>query len=300
MAVILSHTERSRRIENFIEQLGGVLELSRAAEDLVEQMAREGNAASSIETAVQSLLTPMATLRTNVAGLLSGLSMTHQHVVSCGMPHNYPFAVVTASDPANAGYGTIRVAPAYSTYVNPFIGFLAGDDVTISRAANSANNATFRLRYTPNQAGGEHIANGGFSSTSNWTEASAGIEVAGGVGGFGMSTNDSLRQVKADMAIPWVDGSVYLLRFRVDSYTSGAINVGTNSTPVQFSANAVGTYEALIVADNHADGLVFTGASAQLAIDDVSMIPWTGLAFSGGIGGDSERDDSLIVTLSER
>lgn len=303
MAIILSHAERTRLLQDISAQVATLAMLSENVDQFVLGKIEQGTSASAITSDVVSLLAPLGTLRTNIATLLGQISIVHQVQVRIGMPHNYQGAVIQASDPAYNGHGTIRVPLAYSTYVNPFLSFQAGDDLTLSDAENPLNNGTFRLAITPNAAGGEMISNSGFASDSGWTEdpnPTANITITGGAAVFSSTTYDTLKQLRDDMVLPWVVGQYYLVRFSVSAYTAGAIQVGTNTIAHQFSAGALGAFEALILADGHSDGLVFTGDGASLSIDNVSMIPWTGLAFTGGLNANSANDRSLVITLSER
>lgn len=300
MAILLSHAERTTQLRDLADQVLTVAALSENAERFVTDMMDAGNPASAIETAVANLLTPMGTLRTNIASLLGGLSIVHQVAVKIGMPHNYRFARITASDPRNANYGTIRPPEAYETYVNPFVGIVAGDDVTLSDAEDPDNNGTFRVRITPNVAGGQMLTSSTLDSATGWTESSGDIAITGGEAVFSSATNDVLKQLKANMATPWTDAKAYLVTFEITSYSAGAVNIGTNTTAYQFSANAAGVHEAIIIADAHSDGLVITGVGATLSIGSIAMRPWTGLAFTGGLPADTDEDTSLVITVSER
>lgn len=301
MAILLSHAERSRRIENLVDQMSGVSELSRAAEDLVAQMIAAGNAASEIDTAVANLLTPLGTLRTNVASLLGALSITNQHVVKVGMPHNYNYARIVAEDVINYGNGTIRAQADFESILNPFSVFAAGDVITISDAENPLNNGSYIVRAGPNTAGTtNHISNGEFTgAATDWTLSGAGVAYGTNNIAFTSSSNGTAKQAVADMDTAWTAGKAYLVTFTV-GFTSGAIAVGTNTTPAQFSANTAGVHQCVIVADAHADGLVFTGVLATLTIDLVSMVPFSGIALTSPLGADDTKDESIVITLSER
>lgn len=301
MAVIISHEERTARLQNIINQMQPIADLSRAAEDLIRQMSAEGNAASAIDTAVANLLTPIGTLRTNVASLLSGLSITHQPVIRVGMPHNYTFARLVAADVINYGNGTIRVAEDFETATNPFSVLQTGDVITISDAENEANNGSYVVRAGPNTAGTtDHISNGEITgAATDWTLTGVGVAYGTNNIAFTGGSNGNAKQTVADMATGWTAGKAYLVTFTV-AFTGGAIAVGTNTTPIQFSANTAGVHQCVILADAHADGLIFQGVLATLNIDTISMVPFSGIALTTELGADDSKDESLVITLSER
>jgi len=107
--------------------------------------------------------------------------------------------------------------------------------------------------------------------------------------------------LKADMITPWTNGDYYLVRVSVSSWSAGTVNIGTNTTTAQGSAGgAAGTFYAIVLADNHTDGLVITGVGATLSLAQVEAFPMNALVLDRPLGADNAADTSIRITLQER
>ena len=307
MAVVLSGTEVVERLRAQRGVLDALIRQRRDFERQAESMEDAGYDAATIATTINGLLTDWGALRDEMVTNLSAIPIVYQSKVKIGMPANYTSAVIKASDPANSNYGTIQVEAAKETYTSPFSVFQASDVVSITSAEDDANNLPWIVRYTPATAGTDKCTNGGFASSASWTEAATGITFSGGKCNFlvadynGSITFDELYQAKAAMTGgAWTDGARYLVTFTISSYSAGSLSTGTVADRYQATFSSDGTHSAIVTADSDTKGLIFTPSTFTGSIDNVSIIPWNGLAFTGGIGSDNTADTSLVITLQER
>jgi len=112
------------------------------------------------------------------------------------------------------------------------------------------------------------LANGNFASDTLWDKG-AGWSIAAGVA-TAATASSALKQLKADMSTPWTSAIVYEVTFTI-TRSAGSLTIGTNTNANQGATYAdSGTYTALVTADAHADGLVFTGTGFSGTIDNVS------------------------------
>lgn len=119
--------------------------------------------------------------------------------------------------------------------------------------------------------GADILANGDMSSSATWTEG-AGWTVAAGVA-TAVTASTTLKQLLTDMGTPWIEGLAYEVTFTVVR-TAGSLTVGSNTDPVGEGYDAIeasGTYSREILADAHADGLIFTGTGFSGTIDNVTL-----------------------------
>lgn len=157
------------------------------------------------------------------------------------------------------------------------------------------------LNLTPETAGTQILQSNGFDSATGWTEASGNIAITGSAAVFSGATSDALKQEKANMNIAWTNNDYYLVRVSVSAWTAGTVNIGTNTSAAQGSAGgATGIYYAIVLADNHADGLVITGVGATLSLAYVEAFPFNGLSLDRPLATDNAADTSIVITLQER
>lgn len=301
MAIVLSGRECVERLGEQIASLQALKQQRSAIDRQAHNMEDAGYASGAIATTINALLTDWGTLRDQIATELSAIPLVYQAKAKIGMPALYTSAVIDAVDPANGSNATIKVNETSENLASPFSGFLAGDTVSISGAENDANNVSAVLNLTPETAGSQILQSFGFDSATGWTEASANISITGSAAVFAGATNDVLKQQKADMNIAWTNNDYYLVRVSVTAWTAGTVNIGTNTTAAQGSAGgATGTYYAIVLADNHADGLVITGVGATLSIGQIEAFPFNGLSLDRPLTTDNTADTGIVITLQER
>ena len=327
MAVVLSGREAASRLSRLTMSMNELRRQRLQIDRLASDMEAEGNTAIAIETAINALLVDWASLKAQIITELTAIPSIHQSRTKVGMPAIYNSARIIAglnnNDLADLSLGgAIRPDVACElTYGNgPFHAFLQNDIVSISSAEDSDNNISAKVLYSAAPGGVDLITNGGFASSTGWTEAGdAGTEVVI-TGGKAVFTNAgaTLSQAKADMisagvagtpSIGWVLGTLYLVEFTLDTFTGGSLSVGTNADTAQFTLNYAtapavadlnATHTALIVGDGHADGLIFTAAGLTVNMDNVKLVPFSGLAFNSSLGSDNDEDKSVVITLQER
>lgn len=170
----------------------------------------------------------------------------------------YPagFPTVSGSWPWVEGFFDERVA----------LGVVSNEFYTLDVAAlTSAQQEIYQA-----DGGTSVIANGGFASDTLWQKGS-GWSIAADVA-TAVTASSTLKQLKADMSTPWTNGKVYEVTFTI-TRSAGSLIVGTNTDNDQGATySAAGTYTALVTADNHTDGLVFTGSGFSGTVDVVSAI----------------------------
>jgi|GEM_PF-5130093 len=301
MAVVISLREMLYRLRPL---RGQIQALERQLVDMrrtQEAMEGEGQSAESVDTTIQALIDSWDSSLSSVLLELSNIPATFQVRVKPGMPAAYWNAVVDASDPINSGYGTIRVATAQETTVAPFSGtspiLVAGDRVVITNAENPLNNSAFTLRYTPQAL--STVNRVGTDFTSTW---------AGGAGDWTLATTTATHVTgnTTPLTFPYssmtsvADNTPYLCTFTV-SGNGAAKNLtvrfdATNNSRV-ISGN--GTYECIVYSESGGN-LTFLPASDFVGvISAVTLTPWTGLAFTGGLNADSAADETITVALED-
>jgi hypothetical protein len=318
MAVYLSGDEVSTRLSAQLSALRALQRQRRAIERQAEAMESEGQTASTIQTTINALLTDWGALRDQIVTELSALPILWQARVKIGMPALYDSANIEAANQSHLGAGSAPSALIRSNNTmeltksaGPFHVFLQDDIVSISAAEDADNKVTgIKVVYNTAYGGRDLISNGGFASSSSWTESGdSGTEVVitGGQAVFTAATA-TLSQAKADMynagvsnssSMGW-DAILYLVTFTLSSVSAGTLSVGTNASAAQHTVTASATHRALIVGDGHANGLVFTATGFTGNLDDVSMIPFSGLALNAPLDTDNSQDTKLVITLQER
>lgn len=303
MAVVISSRERTSRTTVISAMLSSLRRQSRAIERLEKEMRDEGATASAIKTAINALLVDWGAARDQIVTELTAIPIEHQSQVNVGQPVLYQSAVIDAADSANpGGYATIRVNATSETLVSPFAAFAAGNTISITNAEDSENNISAKVQFTPHATPTtDLISNGGFSTDTLWTKG-AGWTIAGGVAVASGALSTALKSGTGGgtaMATAWTNGQYYLVTYTV-TISAGYVNIGTNTTAAQSSATVAGAGKtAIILADGHSDGLVFTGVGFTGTIDAVSVIPFTGLALDRVLTTDNAADTSITVTLQE-
>lgn len=324
MATVLSAKQvcdRLRRIESLVRDLR---QQRATIGRYAESMEREGQTALDIETTINGMLTDWGALRTEIIDELTALPVIHQSRVKIGMPALYSSANIEAANGSHVGVDSEPSAIIRSNTLleqtktnGPFHVFLQDDIVSISSAEDSDNNVTgVKVVYNTAAGGRDIITNGGFDSASSWTESGdSGTEIVitGGKAVFTTGTC-TLSQAKADMynagasnssSQGW-DAILYLVEYTIDGFSAGTISVGTNTTAAQYtltyssSVDNNKTHRALIVGDGNAAGLVFTATGFTGNIDNVSMVPFSGIALNYPLSVDNAADSSLVITLEQR
>lgn len=318
MAVYISGKEVGDRLTRILDRVRALRADRLAIDRYAEDLEQEGVNASTIQTDINAKLVDWGSVRDEIVGDLNDLPLYWKARVKIGMSALYNSANIEANFANNllADLSTAAVIRANSSSEltsisgGPFSVFLADDVVEISNAENASNNKRLKVRYSTAPGGIDLITNGGFASATGWTEASADIGITGGVAVFANATA-TLSQAEADMvnagaasatSVGWIAATYYLCTFDVleNGSISGSLAVGTNTTPAQHTVTAVGTHRALILGDNNAAGLVFTATAFTGGLDNVSLIPFSGLAFYDELGTDNAADTKLVITLQER
>lgn len=302
MALLISNKERADLLRSEIQQLSAVNRQIIAIGKFEKELIEQGQSASTVETSVQALLDGVADQLTVYGAAIGGTPTTHQPQVRIGMPALYTSAAIDASKAIGSDFcGTIRVPSDVEGTINPFSVFAADDVVSVSKAEDAGNNGSYTVLYTPNTASTTSLlANGNMTGNyTGWTESSGDINYSANAAVFTNAVSATFKQQKADMTTPWTDGKPYLVTFTI-TQSAGSITVGTNTTSLQGSASASDTYEAIVLADAHADGLVFTALGFTGTLDSISMVPWTGLAFTTTLAADNAADSEIVITLQER
>lgn len=325
MAVVLSGREAASRLSRLTMSMNELRRQRLQIDRLASDMEAEGNTALAIETAINALLVDWASLKAQIITELTAIPSIHQSRVKIGMPATYSSANIEATNTSNVGLDSAAGAIIRSntamekTLTNgPFHVFLVGDVVSVSSAEDSDNDVTgLKVLRNPEQGGVNMITNGGFASTSAWTEASADIAITGGKAVF-TAASAVLSQAKADMynagaansSSPGWDTLVYLVEFTLDGFSAGSLSLGTNTSATQYTitysaaldlAGALNkTHRVIVTGDGDAAGLKFTGVGLTANMDNVSMIPLSGLCLNYPLGSDNDEDKSVVITLQER
>lgn len=318
MATVLSAKQvcdRLRRIEALVRDLR---QQRATIGRYAESMEREGQTALDIETTINGMLTDWGALRTEIIDELTAIPIIHQSRVKVGMPALYSSTDIEAANQSHLGVDSQPSAIIRSntsmeqTKTNgPFHVFLQNDIVSISSAEDDSNNISgIKVVYNTAAGGKNLITNGGFASSTGWTESGdSGTEIVitGGQAVFTAGTC-TLAQAKADMYNAGVsdsssqgwDAILYLVEFTLSGVSAGTLSVGTNTTAAQHTVTANATHRALIVGDGNAAGLVFTATGFTGNIDNVSMVPFSGIALNYPLSVDNTADSSVVITLEQR
>lgn len=113
------------------------------------------------------------------------------------------------------------------------------------------------------------ITNGSFTvDTNGWNLGAGFVRHSSGYIDVGPNAIATLAQPRASMAVPWVQDSVHSITFTM-TRAAGALQVGTDTDPDQYTFNFSGTYTVDIRVPNNTDGLVFTAVNFEGTIDDV-------------------------------
>jgi len=319
MAVYISGKEVGDRLTRIHDRIRALRADRLAIDRYAEDLEQEGVNASTIQTDINAKLVDWGSVRDEIVGDLNDLPLYWKARVKIGMSALYNSANIEANFANNllADLSTAAVIRANSSSEltsisgGPFSVFLADDVVEISNAENTSNNKRLKVRYSTAPGGVDLITNGGFASATGWTEAGDGgteVTITGGKAVFSVATC-TLSQAEADMvgagaasatSVGWIAATYYLVTFTLDTVSAGTLAVGTNTTPAQHTVTAAGTHRALILGDNNAAGLIFTATGFTGNLDNVSLIPFSGLAFYDELGTDNAADTKLVITLQER
>jgi hypothetical protein len=309
MAVIISEEQAAKQLQECKNILQTLIRQRKAFANQIKAMQKSGQSPSSISTFITDLLTPWDTLRDELADKISEIPGDATAVQIEFTPGTYlgtPSFYVKPYD-QGIGAGVIRINPEHEEFVSPFYQmFLDNDYIRISNAADENMNGRYRVEKAPGTAQEDVISNGIFTNTTGWTEASGNVSITGGQAVFTSAngSGDKLYQAKADMATSWTNAKLYLVTLTLSSISGGSLNIGTNTNTSQATLSSNGTYNVIIEADNHANGLVFTPTSFTGNLDSVSAIGWTGLklttAFYNDVNVDYTSDTKMKIVLEER
>lgn len=313
MATYLSGKEIGERLRRVRGIIDGLIRQRDEIERFAEAQMDEGQTAATVETSVNGLLTDWEALKAQAVTELTAIPYVWKPQVRIGMPALYKAAYVLANEQGNvnsvtgAAGGSISINSDAETTTSPFSVFAAGDVVSISKAEDSANRITGIVQYTPASPSTTRITNGDFSDSTPataWTETGDGgteVVITAGVATF-TSADCTLAQAKADMiGGGWTNAARYLVRFTLDTVTTGTLSVGTTTDPAQHVVTANGNHRAIILADNDAAGLIFTASGTFTGnLTNISVIPWTGIALDCPLLNDNAYDTKIVVALEER
>lgn len=307
MATVLTEKEAVEQLQSCRALLSNLIRVRREIGTLESRLVSAGYTPTAVANGIGGLVNDWDTLRDELVTTLSGVpgsATLYKYVISPSSYQGFTSFNVRAKNPGFGNKGTIRIDSDHEELISPFDGmFQANDIVRITNAYDPSVDGRYIVEYTPGSAQPDVISNGGFNDTSSWTEASAAIVITGGVAAF-TAASATLKQTKADMSVSWTNGKRYLVTITISGGAGGSLDVGTNTTSNQMSFSSNGTYTCNILADNHADGLVFTANGFTGNLDDVSAIGWTGLAFTTAMTTDENQatlvDTGLTIALEER
>lgn len=308
MAIIISESQAAMQLRECRNMLNSLISQRKMLGRRIKTMKDSGQSQASIVTSINALLADWDALRDEVVTTLGNIhGVTVQVEYEAGDYEGFPSFYVKPIDSDFGDRGVIRVNPEHEPFVSPFDQvLLVNDYIRISNAADPNMNGRYRIAVASNAAQSDVIANGGFASATGWTEATANVAITGGKAVFtaANSGTDKLYQAKADMATTWTNNRVYMVTVTISDFTGGSLDVGTNTNSAQGTVTGNGTFNILVTADNHADGLVFTPTAFTAGMDNVSAIGWTGLVLTTPFYNDSTvayaSDDSMKITLEER
>lgn len=308
MAIIISESQAAEQLSECRKLLSALISQRRTLARRIKTMKASGQSQASIVTSINNLLTDWDALRDEVVTTLGAIHGTAVQVeIEPGAYEGVPSFYVKPIDQGLSAHGVIRVNPEHEQFVSPFDQvFFANDYIRISNAADTNMNGRYRIAVSPGAAQEDVISNGTFTTTADWTEASANVAITGGRAVFTAAngSGDKLNQATADMATAWTNNKVYMVTITMSNISSGSLTIGTNGNTAQGTISSNGTYNFLITADNHADGLIFTPVSFTGNLDNVSAIGWTGLLlttpFYNDVNVDYASDSRMKITLEER
>lgn len=183
---------------------------------------------------------------------------------------------------SGSAWGTVAgQVKAYTGALNT----LAASDVGQASLGDMATPYAFKFQAKMNSS--TILTNGTFTGNANsWTLGT----------GFAYSSNTvaattasaTMKQAVSAMVssgADWIDGDVYEISVVITNYSAGSLQCGTNTSPSQKSSaiTANGTYTFNVTADDHADGLVFTGTGFTGTIDTISAKPCASAAVYGSM-----------------
>lgn len=301
MAVIISGKERTTRLKDIARAFANAARRSANIQRQADQLIAEGQAPTAISTQVNALL---AELEDDVAATIvqaETISYVYQERVKIGTPHEMDFVSVTASDTIAGGKGTIRINAARESYVNAFNVFQVnnngGDVVTILDADDDENINSWRVGIQPAVSyGPTQFTNATFASpwvTTGWV-------ISAGTASHEATNTSPLYFPAADRV--YNQTGPYLLTFTVTGYSAGAVTAQWATTGNYLTVTANGTYSVVVDYDT-SDPISFTpdaGGAFRGIILNPSIVPFTGIVFSGGLGADEAQDRKLDMVLSER
>jgi len=299
MAVIISGKERTTRLKDIARAFTNAARRSANIQRQADQLIAEGQAPTAISTQVNALLSE---LEDDVAATIvqaETISYVYQERVKIGTPHEMDFVAIDASDPIAANLGTVRINSARESYVDAFNVFQVnnngGDVVTILDADDDENINSWRIGIQPAVLHGPtQFTNTDFSSVwtvTNWT-------VTAGVADHDTGNTSALSYPAVSRA--YNQTGPYLLSFTVTGCSAGSVTAQWATTGNSRTVSANGTYEVVVDYDT-SDPVAFTPTSDfNGAISLPSLVPFTGIVFSGGLGADEAQDRKLDMVLSER
>lgn len=295
MATILSGQERTLRLRNAANMLVAAARQSRAIQREADAMLDQGYDPTDISTAINALLVDLSAQVSQVITQLGLINYTYQERVRIGNPHEFDFAVVEAVADALSPGGTIRVNDARESYLNPFKVFAANDTVTLVDATAPENKGqSFRVRFAIPDSGPNILTNPDFSSdwtTTNWT-------ISSGEATHNTGNTSPLSQAYANM--DYLQTGMFIASFTVSGRTAGTVDVQWATTGPVRTIGADGEFEA-IVEMSASDAFTFTPTSDfDGTISEPVLVPFTGLAFTGGLNANSDPETKLDIVLSER
>ncbi len=296
MSVVISSAERTTAFRRMETMLAAMRQKSDAIARLDQALSDEQQSAAAIESGLTPFLTSLGDDVTNFTNLLAIINLQYQYEIPIGQPSDYTSAVIDAiSTDVSYNNGTIRIAATKENITSPFVGLLAGDKVSISKAEDATNNGTFTLLHTPQEAGPDVIQTPDFTShwtVTNWT-------IAGGFAKHTTADTDDLVQTFANMT-GVVNAVAYLLTFTISNYSAGTLTVVFQDGGGTLTVGADGTYHVIVTAAT-ASNLRFQPTSAFRGwINTPVLRPWTGLAFTEALGADNAADTKLVIALEER
>lgn len=299
MAVIISGKERALRLKEIARSFNNASRRCSIIQRQADQLIAEGQAPTAISTQINALL---AELEDEVAAIIvqaETISYVYQERVKIGTPHELDFVAIDAADPIYANYGTIRINAARESYVDAFnvfqVNMNGGDVVNIVDADDDENINSWRIGVQPAILHGPtQFTNTDFSSVwaiTDWT-------VLAGVADHDTGNTTALSYPAVSRA--YNQTGPYLLSFTVTGCSAGSVTAQWATTGNSRTVDANGTYEVVVDYDT-SDPIAFTPTSDfNGAISLPSLVPFTGIVFSGGLGADEAQDRKLDMVLSER
>lgn len=304
MAIVLTPAERTTQLRLLRSRLNSAIRNNRTLGQLIDSMESAGESPYSVQAAADAILTDLDSDITAIGTALGALNTEHKFKLTIGSPPWFQAVRVNHQDLIHGSLGTIRLLAAVEGTLDIFRGLEAGDVIRISGAEDASNDGIKKVSYTPQACSlTSLLANGTFTgSAASWTLTAGAGAIAYGTNNVDLSgpATGTIKQEKANMTTPWTNGVPYLVTFTLTG--TGTMNVGTNTTTYRVVAGPGGatSYEVIVVADSHADGLVFTPTLYTGTLDTVSCVPWTGLALTAALGATNANDSTMQIELEER